>query len=682
MAALDRRNPNLDEFIGLNWSCWADRGNILPSDGGSNIEDGKYGIKRPETTTLGKEDMHIFGHCPAHDEFYVVVCSHCGQVVKPQAFEKHCERRHGPVTRMCGRSSAQAPQQRPSGVNPRTERQKDARCYEAAAPSSASAPTQQHRAAKPRKQAVSLSSAKSSKENPPVPRHLSSSTPCPKVDARLSGPLPPGDCSSSTSLPEKSSVPDSAAGQSSESHCPLRGMRTYSRIYKNTNKKECELNKHCRVLDPERKKLLSRELITNVESNHQQQKAVGKPTTADQLAVEQKTASTGPDTEQLLVKSKHKDKHLEPLKEKITNQGGKYNFNGNCHLLRSRIPSELFPEEEGNTTVGVDVQPPYPFNQNLLSSEDSEEDEHEEITDLPATPWHPKPLGLCTFGCRTLGCSIFTFDRRLHHLRFALSAMLDRHVDAHLWKKMPRVSPGLRSRHVTPPTVGTPVRTGDKLSKSTSSLCLDSTSLGQLETKSSQQNSHGTKRPYSTTSASLVSGRRCTPAGRPAKAQRKEAELMQDASAAQKAAKLLNSSAEKNARHIRDTPLDEEDQPHVASSPGPASSTFSQGKKPCPPLPLKTPAEQLSDLEKCSPLPAPNHRSVHSRGRRPGLQQKVVDYSSTGLPQKRKGGGDSLHLGSSKYKSLSSSSRSGLVSWNGENVEDVLTWGLDKRSDP
>lgn len=33
MAALNRRIPNLDDFVGLNWSCWVDRVNILPSDG-------------------------------------------------------------------------------------------------------------------------------------------------------------------------------------------------------------------------------------------------------------------------------------------------------------------------------------------------------------------------------------------------------------------------------------------------------------------------------------------------------------------------------------------------------------------------------------------------------------------------------------------------------------------------
>lgn len=55
---------------------------------------------------------------------------------------------------------------------------------------------------------------------------------------------------------------------------------------------------------------------------------------------------------------------------------------------------ESFPGEEGDSTVEVEVQPPYPFNQSLLSSEESGEDEQEEATGLPVTPWHPKPLGV------------------------------------------------------------------------------------------------------------------------------------------------------------------------------------------------------------------------------------------------------------------------------------------------
>ncbi len=60
-------------------------------------------------------DMSIFGLYPGHDDFYLVVCSHCGQVVKPQAFEKHCERRHGSLAKLYARlrSPTPAPQPQP-----------------------------------------------------------------------------------------------------------------------------------------------------------------------------------------------------------------------------------------------------------------------------------------------------------------------------------------------------------------------------------------------------------------------------------------------------------------------------------------------------------------------------------------------------------------------------------------
>nr|XP_008539889.1 PREDICTED: ataxin-7-like protein 1 [Equus przewalskii] len=38
-------------------------------------------------------NMHLFGHYPAHDDFYLVVCSACHQVVKPQVFQSHCGRK-------------------------------------------------------------------------------------------------------------------------------------------------------------------------------------------------------------------------------------------------------------------------------------------------------------------------------------------------------------------------------------------------------------------------------------------------------------------------------------------------------------------------------------------------------------------------------------------------------------
>lgn len=105
-------------------------------------------------------DMHIYGHCPAHDEICLVVCSRCGQVVKPQAFEEHCERWHGPLAEMCSRSSALAPQQRPRPDHPPSdlcssrERQKDGSCQEASVSTTATLPVHQLRPTKSRKEAA------------------------------------------------------------------------------------------------------------------------------------------------------------------------------------------------------------------------------------------------------------------------------------------------------------------------------------------------------------------------------------------------------------------------------------------------------------------------------------------------------------------------------------------------
>lgn len=99
-------------------------------------------------------DMHIYGRCPAHDDFFLVVCSQCRQVVKPQAFEKHCEWRHGSLTKMCGPSSTLALQQRPRPGRPASNlpssrvRQKNGRCHEDNAQSSAALPVHQDKSAK------------------------------------------------------------------------------------------------------------------------------------------------------------------------------------------------------------------------------------------------------------------------------------------------------------------------------------------------------------------------------------------------------------------------------------------------------------------------------------------------------------------------------------------------------
>ena len=244
---------------------------------------------------------------------------------------------------------------------------------------------------------------------------------------------------------------------------------------------------------------------------------------------------------------------------------------------------------------------------------------------------------------------------------------------------MPQVSPGLRSCPVTPPAV----RATGKPFQSPGSLSLDSTSMGQLENKTTQHNSQSTKPPSSASSASLGPGRWSNPVGQQSKVQQKEVVLMQDASAAQKAARLPQSNKEKSARNVRDPPLHEKAQPRSPSCKGAASGNFSQGKKPCPPLPLQPSERHLSALEKRSALPAKTDRPPRGRGRASGMQQKAVGFDCNGRGQKRKGSNESPPSSvskTSKCKRLSSPSRSSLLAWKGENIGDVLAWGLDKTS--
>ncbi|XP_074538622.1 ataxin-7-like protein 2b isoform X2 [Halichoeres trimaculatus] len=627
MAAVDRRNPNLDDFVGLNWSCWVDGVNIFPSDAGSNTEDSsKYGRTNCETMTLMKEDMHIYGHCPAHDEIYLVVCSHCGQVVKPQAFEKHCERRHGHLTVTCSPSPDSSCQKQPrsghptSDVSISTEKQAASRGHDARGCFSKASPVN-----RPTKGTES-SSVETFPQDTPPPLHLhSSSTLRPRVPPWHSGPLPPGLCSPSTSPSERPSTQKPTAGQSSQTQSPLRGMRTYSRMNQNNLEKEFDLNKHSEGPDPERKKLCSQELMCKQKKTSEHPRA----------------SSAGQNIEQLSVKMKDK---LQHLKDKTT-QGSKNNLNSSCHIARSRAPLESFSGKENDSTAEVEIQPSYALNQTMLSSDEDEADTQEEATDLPATPWHPKPLGLCTFGCRTLGCSIFTFDRRWHHLQFALSAMLEHHVNTHLWKNMSQVPSGLSSRHHTSLNVKSLVKNGARLSKSSHTLRLDSTSLA---TKGSNNYANRTKTP-STIPASRSPSQACSsPVGRHSKAHPKGVELMLDA----------NSEAN-SSKFIRDH---EKDQQHIACPKRPANGSFSCVKKPCPPL-----------------------QSLSSRGRPPGVQQRVMDCDRSGPAQKRKGRKESKPLSSpisrtSKCQRLSPP-HSNILTWKGESNRNVLAWGRERGSD-
>ncbi|XP_072050333.1 LOW QUALITY PROTEIN: uncharacterized protein [Amphiura filiformis] len=103
MATIDRTSPSM--FQGLSWDEWADtvahegEKDATEDDEESQEVSGEEGRQRHndncQVMRLKREDSDLFGICPTQDEFYLVVCEQCGQVVKPQALERHIEQRHG-----------------------------------------------------------------------------------------------------------------------------------------------------------------------------------------------------------------------------------------------------------------------------------------------------------------------------------------------------------------------------------------------------------------------------------------------------------------------------------------------------------------------------------------------------------------------------------------------------------
>uniref|UniRef100_A0A671SPR9 Ataxin-7-like protein 2 n=1 Tax=Sinocyclocheilus anshuiensis TaxID=1608454 RepID=A0A671SPR9_9TELE len=428
MAAPERRVPCLDDFVGQSWSAWTERANLTASEGSNGDEYSKNGKTTTETMTLRKEDMSIFGHFPGHDDFYLVVCGHCSQVVKPQAFEKHCERRHGPLGKLYAhlRSTPPPPQQHRSrhghtppshGASSWSGRNQNVGPLWAS-PQSPSTPPQ-FRHTKPPKDGVWHSPSNSGhsesavfKQPPLIEPTRSSPSP-----TQRDPPWPHGG--PSPNRPSSTERPQSQRGEAASPPVAsghLRGSRTYKMVSS--------------------KSLLSLDLIINIRLHL---KVQGRSKNFDQLVAELKMSSKvrdwvsqAPESSAAPTVSPEppRDSPAPPLcRRPLTNSPA----------FRTPTLSESLEEDKPHVEDGS-TRPHSPLTQAHISGDESEGEGNDDLADWHSTPWHPKPAALCSFGSHSLGHGVFTFDRRLHHLRSTMSVMVENHLSAHLWKKIPQVS--------------------------------------------------------------------------------------------------------------------------------------------------------------------------------------------------------------------------------------------------
>ncbi|XP_068998494.1 ataxin-7-like protein 2a [Embiotoca jacksoni] len=699
MAALDRRVPSLDDFVGQSWTAWADWAGVTASDGPDVDDCSKNGKKAAEAMSLSKEDMSIFGLYPGHDDFYLVVCSHCGQVVKPQAFEKHCERRHGPLAKLYARlrspTPAPQPQQRPHhghspshGTNAASASSWDGRGQGAgqqrAAPPSPSTPPQ-YRHSKNTKDGVRHSPLEKSshsshtessvfKQPPPLEPPMSSPPPSLRDPPWPHGGTPPGRPSPSDRHPTQR--------KDSPQHSAVPGHRIPRPYNKVASKRECDLDKHCGVLDPDRKKVCTRLLTCNIHSIHQRRKVVGRSKNFDQLVAELKTKVREKGAQTLEGGS---STGRSPSPEAPREQAGAPHCRRPLASLpafsRSTVP-ESTSEEEKQRQDEASFQTPSPLVHGRISSEESEAEGPEEPAEFPSSTAHPRPVAVCSFGSHVLGHGIYTFDRRLHHLRSALSSMLEQHISAHLWKKIPQAtSPPASAKAITssspssiattsPSSLHSKVRTGSLISSSLKTALSSSSSSrgpGRPQTAIQSENSGGggSSSSSSITGGHLVSpgkpamGRQVgsrrakNPVGRPSKQMLK---LREEAAAAAvlRKRKAPSQEGEHSGPDRNCIILQDRGRP-----PSTASSSSSSSKAPVPsPLPHGQTNGTLSPSSKSRPQPSPSESHspaakavwTYRRTHPPLGHSSPPDPSSATNSHSRAGVGDSgLHgLGSGR----------------------------------
>ncbi|XP_054836822.1 ataxin-7-like protein 2 isoform X1 [Eublepharis macularius] len=475
MAAVERRLPNLDDFAGQSWSAWVERAGPPAAETGSELEENnKNGSKRLDAMTLIKEDMSIFGHCPAHDEFYLVVCNHCGQVVKPQAFQKHCERRHGPLSKLYTRVQASSNLQKCHTINGRTlisGGHGSAKSWREKSQSSFS--QAQHPPERPDKRP---------KDNlclfvPVVNLEKISSLPKPDGDGIKATPRPSDPAisrqssasskeavgkSSLAASPKESVVPAKAGGNSIvptdglsrklENPSTL-GEKEHVKSLKKMPRKECDLNRQCGVMNPETKKICTRLLTCKIHSVHQRREVQGRAKDFDVLVAELKASA----------RKGESPKDKSPVRKEATSERLSQDFSSSsqtslvlpnsspcrvkqphshCALSRSRVSSESDLDDLPTTSGEADhgLYPfPAPKGTSRISSEESEDDTAEDVRKLDChyATQAPRPQAFCTFGSRLVSPGCYVFSRRLDRFCSALSTMLERHLSSHMWKRIP-----------------------------------------------------------------------------------------------------------------------------------------------------------------------------------------------------------------------------------------------------
>lgn len=486
MATVGERRPlpSPEAMLGQSWNLWVEASKLPGKDGTELDESFKEFGKNREVMGLCREDMPIFGLCPAHDDFYLVVCNDCNQVVKPQAFQSHCERRHSssskpplavPHTSVFSlfpslsksKAGGAGGSSRPpgGGVLCASSSSKLLRLPKEKLPLRANMkpmhPMQQTKV--PHGRVSMTPSVKVEKMHPKMDGTLLRSTVGPACPAPVSSAVKPGLSCPSIPKPTLPSPGQTLNGKGLPAMPTLEKKPEDSSnnrkfLNKRLSEREFDPDIHCGVIDLDTKKPCTRSLTCKTHSLTQRRAVQGRRKRFDVLLAEHKSRTREKelirhlDCQQL--PHPLRDPHPTPprtLPEPHLPAESKPSLASKPKPHTPSLPRPPgCPAQQGGSTP-VDPppgrespHPPLPATEpaSRLSSEEGEGDDREEPVeklDCHYSGRHPQPASFCTFGSRQIGRGYYVFDSRWNRLRCALNLMVEKHLNAQLWKKIPPV---------------------------------------------------------------------------------------------------------------------------------------------------------------------------------------------------------------------------------------------------
>ncbi|XP_050995874.1 ataxin-7 isoform X1 [Acomys russatus] len=486
MATVGERRPlpSPEAMLGQSWNLWVEASKLPGKDGTELDESFKEFGKNREVMGLCREDMPIFGLCPAHDDFYLVVCNDCNQVVKPQAFQSHYERRHSSSSK----PSLAVPHTSVFSLFPSLSKSKGGSASGSGRSSSAGVlctssssskllklpkeklqlrgsmkpthPVQQTRVPHGR---VMTPSVKVEKMHPKMDGTLLKSTVGPACPATVSSAVKPGlNCPSipKPTLPSPGQILNgkglpaiSTLEKKSEDSSNNRKF-----LNKRLSEREFDPDIHCGVIDLDTKKPCTRSLTCKTHSLTQRRAVQGRRKRFDVLLAEhknktrEKESNRHPDSQQPPhpLRDPHPTPPRMPQEPHLPSESKPFLASKpKPHTPSLPRPPGCPAQQGGSTPIDPppgheSPHPPLPATEPVsrLSSEEGEGDDKEESVeklDCHYSGHHPQPASFCTFGSRQIGRGYYVFDSRWNRLRCALNLMVEKHLNAQLWKKIPPV---------------------------------------------------------------------------------------------------------------------------------------------------------------------------------------------------------------------------------------------------